>query len=72
MAGVEEHGENGAVEEAELSDEGSEDIEGESDEELEEEEEIEGEAVDGDEMEVDSEKPGAAPEASRAPEVMSH
>lgn len=64
MAGVEgeaaePEAENG-VEEDEMSDDGSVDIEGESDDELEEEEEGEGEAAEGDEMDVDMDKPEPA------------
>ncbi|KAK0721468.1 ASF1 like histone chaperone-domain-containing protein [Apiosordaria backusii] len=68
MEGVE--GENGAVDEEELSDDGSVDIEGESEDEL-EEEELEGEAMETDEMEVD--KPAApaagAPSGAPAPQA---
>lgn len=79
MQGVENGGEEGegenGVEEDEMSDDGSVDIEGESDEEIEEEEEGEGEgeAVEGDEMEVDSDKPANADGAKQQqPEVMAH
>ncbi|KAK0625291.1 ASF1 like histone chaperone-domain-containing protein [Bombardia bombarda] len=78
MAGVEsgdaEVAENG-VEEDEMSDDGSVDIEGESEDELEEEDLLEGEAVEGDEMEVDSDKPAkaaVAAAAAAADDVMIH
>lgn len=63
--------ENG-VEEDEMSEAGSVDIEDESEDEIEEEEEVDGEGGEGDEMEVDSEKPEHAPDATTAPEVMAH
>lgn len=61
------------AEEDEMSDDGSVDIEGESDDEVEEEEEGEGEGAEGaegDEMDVDSDKPAA--DGPHPVEVMSH
>ncbi|CAK7222207.1 Histone chaperone asf1 [Sporothrix bragantina] len=62
----------GDAEEDEMSDDGSVDIEGESDEEIEDEEEGEGEGegAEGDEMDVDSDKP--AVDGAHPVEVMSH
>lgn len=64
MEGVE--GENGAVDEEELSDDGSVDIEGESEDDL-EEEELDGDAMETDEMEVDKPAVPAAGAPSGAP-----
>ncbi|KAK1998716.1 ASF1 like histone chaperone [Colletotrichum falcatum] len=72
MAGVENgEGEAAPVEEDEMSDDGSVDIEGESEDEL-LEEEVEGEAVDDDAMDVDSSADKSAASASKATEVASH
>ncbi|KAL2023733.1 hypothetical protein VTK56DRAFT_1447 [Thermocarpiscus australiensis] len=70
MEGV-EGGENG-VDEDEMSDEGSVDIEGESEEELEEEVEGETEAGEGDEMEVDEKPEHAADVLNKQGEAMVH
>ncbi|EFQ31705.1 ASF1 like histone chaperone [Colletotrichum graminicola M1.001] len=71
MAGVENgEGEAAPVEEDEMSDDGSVDIEGESEDEL--EEEVEGEAVDDDAMDVDTSADKPANSASKATEVASH
>lgn len=81
MGGVEENGQNGDkkatrdVDEDELSDDGSVDIEGESEDELEEEELAEGEAMDEDAMDVDNNDKAAAaggPSQAKPAEVKSH
>ncbi|KAK3346746.1 ASF1 like histone chaperone-domain-containing protein [Lasiosphaeria hispida] len=59
----------GGLEEDEMSEDGSVDIEGESEDDLEEEEEVEGDAVEGDEMDVDMDKPEPAAGPAKA-EVM--
>lgn len=73
MEGVEEHGAEAegeiVVDDDELSEDGSVDIEGESEDEL-EEDEVEGEAADGDEMEVDTDTKPA--DGAKPTEVMAH